>query len=96
MKITKSIWRGADPQPLSPERQAAIDVLCGRRATPVVVEKRKRTPARYVQADVSRVIKAAKKAGAGAIKIDMANGTISIDPVDKPESPQPVNGRSRL
>ncbi len=38
-----------------------------------------RTPARFTQADVNRALKAAKKAGAGAVRI-LRDGTITIDP----------------
>jgi hypothetical protein len=37
-----------------------------------------RTPARVTQADVARVIRAAKQAGAGSVRI-MPDGTIKID-----------------
>ena len=37
-----------------------------------------RTPARFTQADAARAIKAAKQAGAGAVRI-LRDGTIKID-----------------
>jgi hypothetical protein len=49
-----------------------------------------RTPARYHQADVARAIRAAKQAGAGAVRL-LPDGTIKIDlqaeaAGDKPEN----------
>lgn len=49
-----------------------------------------RTRARFTQADAARAIKAAKQAGAGAVRI-LADGTIKIDlqpesAGDKPEN----------
>lgn len=37
-----------------------------------------RTPARITQADVARALRAAKQAGAGAVRI-LSDGTIKID-----------------
>lgn len=47
-----------------------------------------RTPARVTQADVARVIRAAKQAGAGSVRV-MPDGTIRIDiQPEKPQEPQ--------
>jgi hypothetical protein len=38
-----------------------------------------RTPANITQADIARVIRAAKQAGAGAVSLLLPGGTIRID-----------------
>jgi hypothetical protein len=49
-----------------------------------------RRPARYTQADVARVIRAAKETGAGMVRV-LTDGTICIDVQTAPTGEKPGN-----